>query len=58
MARKGLNQGQLGQLAGVSQPTVSAALRGKPVSAKSAVAIKLALDGLPNVLDSLMEQSA
>ncbi len=47
MALRGLNQEALAEEAGISQPTVSSACRGEAISARSAAAIRAALDRIP-----------
>jgi len=45
MGRRGWTQVDLAEAAGISQPTVSAALAGRPIKEKSARAIAAALKG-------------
>lgn len=56
MAARGLSQQALALASGVSQPTISVALHGQPVSAKTALAIQQALVVLPRVLDPLLRR--
>lgn len=49
MSRRGWTQIDLAEAAGISQPTVSAALAGRPIKEKSAKAIARAIeDSIPD----------
>ncbi len=55
MQLRGWNQIELAKAAGISQPTVSAAVRGDAISGRSAQAIKEALDRVPPTLGDLVQ---
>lgn len=57
MAVRGWNQVELAKHAGVSQPTVSTALRGSPVSGRTAQAIREAFDRTPASLTGLVKSA-
>jgi transcriptional regulator with XRE-family HTH domain len=56
MARRGWAQMDLAKEAGISQPTVSAALAGRPIREKNARAMRDAFERIAPTFDGLVEQ--